>query len=315
MTFISLPQIATLLSYVFIIVVYVLKVVKIVKMPVHLRWELYPVPHEKGYKYGGSYLEELEWWKRPRYRNTLRSILFKMRDYFTFPGYFMVNKIYWLGLYLWHIGFYLIVLFHIISFFSAIVLLNTSINIGPETGTTIGGIFFYFTIVVALTSFIFGSIGSVILLIKRLADPDLKNYATYSNYFNYIFFLIVFLSGFAAWYFVDPDFTAYREFWKNLITFKYYYVDALVYVHIMLFSVFLIYLPFTRSTHYITKTFAFFGVFWDDVPIIDNKNMQRKIKISMNKKVTWSASHIKQNTTWVDQCKEDINNLNQVKKK
>ena len=38
------------------------------RMPMHLRWELYPVAHE-GAKasYGGSYLEESEWWKRPRH--------------------------------------------------------------------------------------------------------------------------------------------------------------------------------------------------------------------------------------------------------
>ena len=33
----------------------------------HVRWELYPVPHEaQKAHYGGSYLEESEWWKKPR---------------------------------------------------------------------------------------------------------------------------------------------------------------------------------------------------------------------------------------------------------
>ena len=38
------------------------------KMPMHMRWELYPVAHEGGGKaaYGGSYLEESEWWTRDR---------------------------------------------------------------------------------------------------------------------------------------------------------------------------------------------------------------------------------------------------------
>ena len=38
------------------------------RMPMHVRWELYPVAHE-GAKaaYGGSYLEESEWWTKPRH--------------------------------------------------------------------------------------------------------------------------------------------------------------------------------------------------------------------------------------------------------
>ena len=40
---------------------------KIQRLPIHLRWELYPVAHEKGRaEYGGSYLEESNWWTKPR---------------------------------------------------------------------------------------------------------------------------------------------------------------------------------------------------------------------------------------------------------
>ena len=46
------------------------------RMPMHLRWELYPVAHEGGgrAKYGGSYLEESDWWTKsqPTLRATWR---------------------------------------------------------------------------------------------------------------------------------------------------------------------------------------------------------------------------------------------------
>ncbi|MCX6007895.1 MAG: nitrate reductase gamma subunit, partial [Chloroflexi bacterium] len=42
------------------------RAIRYARMPVHLRWELYPVAHEKGRPYGGSYLEDLGWWHRPR---------------------------------------------------------------------------------------------------------------------------------------------------------------------------------------------------------------------------------------------------------
>ena len=35
-------------------------------LPVHVRWEIYPVQHETTAKvaYGGSYMEELNWWEK-----------------------------------------------------------------------------------------------------------------------------------------------------------------------------------------------------------------------------------------------------------
>ena len=58
MAILSLPQIASYISYALIIALYAVKVTKIVRMPPHLRWELYPIAAGKN-KPGGSYLEEL----------------------------------------------------------------------------------------------------------------------------------------------------------------------------------------------------------------------------------------------------------------
>jgi nitrate reductase gamma subunit len=46
----------------------VARMLKWSRMPMHLRWELYPVAHEGGGRaaYGGSYLEETDWWTKPR---------------------------------------------------------------------------------------------------------------------------------------------------------------------------------------------------------------------------------------------------------
>ncbi len=51
---------------VFVIAVAV-RALKLARLPLHLRWELYPVAHEKGRaSYGCSYLEEPDWWTKPR---------------------------------------------------------------------------------------------------------------------------------------------------------------------------------------------------------------------------------------------------------
>ncbi len=294
---ISLPQLATYLSYLFVIAVYTVKVIKVARMPLHLRWELYPVVHEKGYKYGGSYFEEPEWWTKPRQKSRSRSIIYLLKKYLFFGEYYRRNRGYWFGLYPWHIGFYLIVSFHALSFFGALAIL-TGFSVSAESANTLGRVLYYLTLVVAVGSFVLGSVGSIGLLVKRLVDKDLKAYASPVNYFNYLFFLAVFLSGLFAWYFFDPTLSAYREFWKSLITFRYMDVEPATYTHIMLFSLFLIYLPFTRSTHYITKFFAFFWVRWDDTPSLRGSKIEGRVKEALNLPVSWSAPHIQSGKSW-----------------
>jgi len=296
----TLPYIATYVSYIFVIVAYAFKVSKIVRMPQHLRWELYPIPHEKGYQHGGSYFEQLEWWNKPREKNTRRSVLYMLKQYFLFSGYFRRKRGYWLSLYPWHIGFYLIVLFHILTFFGALTMVTTSITISSVSASGLGMGLYYLTLVVAVGSFILGSFGSVGMLIGRLVNKDLKEYASPANYFNYIFFLIVFLSGLTSWAFFDLTLSAYREFWQSLITFQYTSVEPATYTHIMLFSLFLIYLPFTRSTHYITILFAYFSVLWGDKPNLRGGEMEKEIEGVLQKPVSWSAPHIRPVKKWSD---------------
>lgn len=271
---------------------------KIAKMPLHLRWELYPVAHEKGRESGGSYLEELEWWTKPQKKSAIRSIIYMLKKYFLFDGYYQRKRRYWFVLYPWHVGFYFIVLFHVLSFFGALAMLTTGLTVSPESVNNLGVALYYLTLVVAVSSFVTGSVGSIGLLIERLAIKELRAYASPANYFNYVFFLAVFLSGLFSWYFFAPTLSTYREFWKSLITFQYMAVEPATYVHIMLFSLFLIYLPFTRSTHYITTFFSFFNVFWDDKPNLRGSNIEKKVIKLLNQPVSWSAPHIQHGKRW-----------------
>ena len=295
---VSIAQIATYISYLFVIIAYTYKVVKVARMPMHLRWELYPVPHEVGHKYGGSYYEELDWWTKPRKTSRARDILSKLRDYFTFPGYFTRNKGYWIGLFPWHIGFYTIVLFHILSAFGALLMVTAGIQVSPESGNFAGPALYYLTIVIAAASFILGTIGCLVLLVQRIFDRELRTYATPSHYFNYLFFLAVFVSGLVAWLGFDPSLDHYRDYWTSVLTFKYMVPPAAEYLHIILFSLFLIYLPFTRSTHYITNLIAYFGVLWEDTPNIRGNIPQDKIREALARPVSWSAPHIQQGKSW-----------------
>ncbi len=261
----------TYFAYIFIVLMYTFKSVKIARLPAHLRWELYP---RKG-------------------------VLYLLKENFRFSDYFKSNRSYWLALFPWHIGFIFIIAFHILCFFGALVMLAGN-PVAADSAYVIGKIFYYGILVAGAVSFIAGALGSIGLIIKRLTDSDLKTFAARYNYFNYIFTLVVFLSGLYAWIFVDPSLSQYREFWKGLITLSPVSVEPAAAAHIILFSLFLIYLPFTRSMHYITKFFAFLWVRWDDRPNSRGSVMEKEINELLHKPVTWSAPHIPTGKTWAE---------------
>lgn len=289
----------TYLAYVFIIVMYTVKVIKIARMPAHLRWELYPVIHEPKSKYGSAYHEDEREWRKSHGRTMRQGILFLLKENFKFSEYFKSNKGYWLALFPWHIGFILIVAFHILCFFGAVVMI-TGIPVSAASTYVLGKIFYYCILLTGVVSFIAGIFGSIGLIIKRLSDKDLKVFAAPQNYFNYIFTLVVFLSGLYAWIFVDPAFSQYREFWRGLVTLNPASVEPAATAHIILFSIFLIYLPFTRSLHYITKFFAFLWIRWDDRPNFRGSGIESNVTESLKKRVSWSAPHIPSGRTWAE---------------
>ncbi len=292
----------TYFAYVFIIVMYTKKAVKYLSMPTHIRWELYPVIHEDAYRYGGSYFEHLDWWTKARQKAHVRGLLFLLKEYFILGEYFKRNRGYWYFLYPWHIGFILIIAFHILCFFGA-VLMALGIPVSPDSTSILGMMFYYVILLFGVVSFATGAFGSIGILIKRVSDKNLNLYASPLNYFTYIFTLIVFLSGLYAWYFIDPMFAEYREFWKGLITLNFITVEPAAVLHIVLFNLFLIYLPFTRSMHYITRFFAFFLIRWDDEPNKRGSELEKKLQQLFGQKITWKAPHIKSGGTWLDNVK------------
>jgi nitrate reductase gamma subunit len=295
----GLSAILTYVAYMFIVAMYTAKVIKIARMPMHLRWELYPVIHETEREYGGSYYEDLEWWTRHRQKKTMRGIFFLLKDNFFLGEYFHRYRGYWLVLLSWHIGFILIITFHILCFLGALAMV-LGVSVSAESTNIFGKINYYLILLTGVVSFITGAFGSVGLIIKRLSDENLKAFATPQNYFNYLFTLSVFISGFYVWYFVDPTLSEYRDFWRGLVKLSPARVEFVTAIHIMLFALFLIYLPFTRSMHYITKFFAYFWIRWDDKPNLRGSKIERKLKKYLNKPVNWSAPHIQSGKKWAE---------------
>jgi nitrate reductase gamma subunit len=294
----------TYFGYLFIITMYSVKVVKYLRLPMHLRSEVYPViPGDKLSK-EKTYYENLEWWTKPRQQNKLRRLWFLFSDYLLLAEYFRRDRGYWLVVYPWHIGFIFIITFHILSFFGALFEWF-GVSVAPNSSSLFGIGLYYVSLATGVISFVSGLFGSIGVLINRLVRSDLRDYASPQTYFNYLFLLMVFLSGLLVWIFADPTFSEYREFWKGLIAFNPINVGTLATVHILLFAFLLIYLPFTRSLHYITRLFGFLLIRWDDEPSLPGSLLERKVEEALKQKLNWQGPHIQSGSTWRDAALEE----------
>jgi nitrate reductase gamma subunit len=299
-----LLAVATYFGYIFIIVMYSAKLVKYLNLPMHLRSEVYPVIPGDQTSQERSYYEASDWWTRSRRHPLFRRAWFLFSDYFFLGEYFRREKGYWLFLYPWHMGFILIITFHILCFFGALASM-LGIPVAYGSPSLVGNAIFGMTLATGVVSFISGLFGSMGILIRRLADKNLRIYATPQNYFTYLLLLAVFLSGLYSWY-VDPVFAIYRNFWKGLITLKPVNVEPATATHILLFAFLLIYLPFTRSLHYITRLFGFLLIRWDDRPNLRGSALEKEIEEMLNLKISWSGPHIKPDLTWREIASEAI---------
>jgi nitrate reductase gamma subunit len=293
--------ILVLASYLYIAGTYTYRVLKYARMPAHLRWELYPLPHDEG----KSYLEETDWSTKERNKDLLKDVLFIVKDYLTFFQYFKLNRAYWVVLYMWHVGFYLIVAFHGLVAIGAIAMIAGA-DISAESSNIGVLMLHYLTLVVGVAGFGLGCLGSIGVMIKRLVDRDLNLFASLKNYFSYIFYFFVFLSGLIAWAVYDPTFAVYRDFYYGVFTFSTVHVDPALVAHAVLFAMFLFYMPSTQAMHYATKFFAYFAVRWNDAPNLRGGKAEKKIEALLGQAVTWSAPHIQTGKTWAEVATSDV---------
>ena len=107
-----MSQFAYLLTYLGLAVFVLAALRRIVaykKNPQHLRWELYPVPHEGGGRasYGGSYLEDLEWWNKPRETSRIGELSVMVPEMLFLKALWEHNRSLWLVSFPFHFGLYL----------------------------------------------------------------------------------------------------------------------------------------------------------------------------------------------------------------
>lgn len=294
----------TYLSILIFLVVMIYRVARIAATPAHLRWELYPVPHEKGKKakYGGSYLEESEWWTKETSGSKIGELNVMIPEIFFLKGVWESNRALWFWSWAFHSGLYLAIFLAVLVIASAII--------GPLTA--VGSILGTIAGIVGIIASILGILGCLGMLYLRLFNEKLNLFTVTSTIFNLLFILAIFATGAYAIIALSGsgEYVAQlQQIAGGLISFRTVApIDSAVAINVIFALLFIIYMPFTHMTHMILKYFTYHSIRWNDEPNLRGSEMEKKIGEALHFKPTWAAKHINADgkKTWADIATEEM---------
>ncbi len=266
------------------------RILSIIRMPTHLRWELAPIPLAKEKKKPNN--SQLEKWQKQRHKSLVAVISYMAQEMFFQKTVRKNNQGLWPFTLSMHIGIYLVILSVLLHIVNALFII-TSVN-----GFTID-IFKSITAIIALTGYILGGFGAISLIFKRFIDTNFRAYSSFTVYFRLVFLAAIFISGIFTWFY-SPDFASESSmFTRNLFTLDSgISLTTSLMVHVIILLLFLLYLPLTDMTHFITKYFTYHAVRWNDEPL--NLKMEAKLIRLQNQTSKWSAPHVPSNKTWAE---------------
>jgi len=300
----------TYACFIVFIVAVAVKVHKINSMPVHIRWELYPVPHEaKRAHYGGSYYEEVDWWTKPREVSLIGELKGMIPEMLFIKALWEHNRSLWYRSFPFHFGLYLLIGWVGLLIMGAIIQIF-GVEIAANSGSIIGTGIHYLTILAGAFGLILASIGAIALLHRRLTDEELQGYSSPSHIFNLSAFVVALLVAFFTYILADQTFSIARGYVQGLLTFKLAAPvgSTAVAVEMTLFSLLMAYVPLTHMSHFVAKYFFYHKIRWEDEPNIVGSKMEKQISEVLGYPVSWAAPHIKGDgkKTWAEVATEEV---------
>ena len=289
-----------LLSYILLaifVLAFVIRSVKLARLPVHLRWELSPVPHEKGKgHYGGSYLEEVDWWTKPREKDHVAEVMYMAKEIVFLKALFEHNrKLWWLS-FPFHFGLYLLVVAGGLLVMGGLLSL-VGVDMAGWGVLTTG------LPLLAGLGYALGAFGAVGLFFVRLTDDNLRNSTAPATFVNLLVLLAMFVTGLWAALTVTGFTGHVMGFAGGLLRASVpAELPGILAAHFVFAFLFLAYLPFTQMMHFVAKYFTYHKVRWDDEPVTAGSKLDLELKKLLNQTVTWAAPHVRADgkKTWVD---------------
>jgi nitrate reductase gamma subunit len=261
------------------------RALRYIRTPEHLRWDLYPVAHEPARDHGGSYLEEKDWWDKPRKKSHFGEISVLFQEIVLLKGVYENNLRVWWGSLPFHWGLYLLMLVSVGLLLPAFGLGGEPVMTALKVGGLIGGGLL--------------ALGAAILLVLRMTDPKLLPYTAPVDRLNLA--LLTALGALCVAVAASAGgMAAPASAIGSMLRFRAPEVGALLAAQMIVGGLFILYLPFTRMVHFFAKYFTYHKVRWDDRPVEPGTPLERKLAAALNYGVSWSAEHVRTGKTWAE---------------
>jgi len=258
------------------------------RQPIHLRWELYPVPHEdpRRIRYGGSRYEEVDAWTRPRKFNLAGEVGFMVPEMLFLKGLRDFNRTLWRRSFPFHFGLYLL-----IGTIKLLLLTLILEALAPGVAASpVGTALHWLYTATGLAGLVLAIGGAGALLHRRLTDGNLRAYTVPGDVLNLVWFIAALgclLLGFLLRGPDAPSTTAIA--WAIVTVNAAVTVPPLLAVGLVLSAVLVAYIPFTHMAHFVAKYFTYHTVRWDDRA---GGRIERKVAEYLTYRPTWGAPHV-----------------------
>jgi nitrate reductase gamma subunit len=290
------------LSLAVFVIACIARAVYYARQPMHLRWELYPVPHEPPdkVKHGGSYFEDLDWWKNgTNHKNMAGELTFMIPEMLFLKGLWEFNRKMWIRSFPFHFGLYMLMGTIGLVFVSALLGIFAPALMAGGLGLALHWIY----TVTAFCGFVLAIAGAAALLLRRLTDPQLKIYTVPGDVFNLLFFIVALALLLAGYLLRGPQAPGTLEVAMAVLTFDTSVkIPALLAMGMILSALLVAYIPLTHMSHFIGKYFTYHSIRWNDEVNLRGSRIEKKLAECLMYKPTWSASHVKADgtRTWAD---------------
>jgi len=280
----------------------VARAVQYARAPLHLRWEVYPVPHEAPERvaHGGSYFEQSEWWRQPRSRHLLGELRVMVPEILFLHALRTHNRSLWYRSFPFHFGLYLLAGTTALVFGGAIAARLVPAIAGGEAWQVVG----LAADAAGAAGVVLSVAGAVGLLHRRLTDAALRVSTTPGDIFNLAFFVVA-LSLVGLGYATRPagaadllQLAAGLVGWDAGLA-----VPPLLAAGFVAASLLAAYIPLTHMSHFVAKYFTYHTVRWDDEPMDLSGRRAVALADYLTFRPTWSAGHIRQSgetPTWAE---------------
>jgi len=185
----------------------------------------------------------LKWTLYPPPQGLTGQLVFMAKEIVVFRALLRNSRALWLGAWTFHVAMALMGLW-----FAAFLLGCPSYLLAKVGGLLLAGSALY-------------------LMAYRLFDPKMRAVSSLVEFFNLAIFVAIVAAGAALVYIQGADLEAIRQFFVSLVTLRPGAVEvpgeSMFLVTLLLAEFFLIYFPFTRMVHMVSKYFAFHGVNWE----------------------------------------------------